>query len=547
MRSLHALAILLAAGLATAQADGPAVDKDVVRTFWTDGAAKFQAGDVFGALTAWEAALRLDPDNEPIREKVKMVRADLTPMPVLDVVSGDTLRVRLAGRDATVHLLGALAKEPDALATSALRTLLRDQSVYLKSDPKIAEPPAGETVEAYVYRAPNGPFANLEMIRQGRLRADRERDYALKESFLKAEQVARGTGRGVWAPRATAMPGEAPAEEGVAADAPPPAPTPPEPQPLGRNLVLNAGLEEPLPEDALPRGWVFAPSPDGKYVTRSDTPGHQSNTCWTVEGRGEYGAVLAARVKAEAGRRYVGGGWAKTVGPGHAVIKLDYYQGTNLIGSQLAGVVRAGTDWQEFRIQPRTAPPEGATRVGLVLVLVGDGAASFDDVTLQAETLEDAAPRNLLANGTLESGVGSRPWAVTLYKYPNEQPWWRWSKDGAHTGERGLQIKGDTTYVILAHDAVAVDTAQGYELRGWVRSRSGEAVLKFDFLDGDFEWLGQETTRTAAPDGQWHELTLKADFKAYGKAKHVTVAAFAMEPGTDADFDDLGLYATGPR
>lgn len=314
----------------------------------------------------------------------------------------------------------------------------------------------------------------------------------------------------------------------------------------GPNLVKNAGLEEELPPDQLPAGWLSFASPDGQYVQRLGGPGHGSVNAWTVEGKGEFGGVVAARVRVEPNRCYVAGGFAKVVGPGKALIKIDYYHQDQRLESTLIGAVERDADWAEFRIVDWRYIPNRTTHVGLVLVLVGDGVALFDDLVLQSvERPIERLGDNLLSNGHFENGLAGKPAAFTLHRYPREEPRWLWSAEAARTGERGLRLEGDTTYIIFAHDPVPVDRTATYTLRGWVRPRAGEAVLKLDYLDENYKWLGQQLSRVPEANGTWQEVELQADFTDYPAARYVSAAAFALEPGTDADFDDLEL--TGPR
>lgn len=317
--------------------------------------------------------------------------------------------------------------------------------------------------------------------------------------------------------------------------------------PPAANLVRNPTLEEEVPEGQMPAGWLEFASDGGQYLQRLGGPGAGgSANAWTVEGRGEYGGVVAARVRVEPARCYVGGGWAKVIGPGKAAIKIDYYHQDELLDSTMIGLCEAANDWQQFRIVDWRYIPPQTTHVGLVGILIGDGVGLFDDLFLN--TTERPVERigdNLLLNGHFEHGIGARPASFSLFNYPREEPHWAWADTAGRTGGKGLRLWGDTTYIIYAHDPVPVDRAAAYMLTGWVRARAGEACLKIDYLDADYKWLGQQLSRSAEANGEWQEIELAADFTDYPTARHLGVACFAVEPGTDADYDDLVL--TGPR
>ena len=96
--------------------------------------------------------------------------------PIEKVVDGDTVVIHRAGKSVTVRLIGvdtpetmhpqkpaeAFGKEASAFA----RNLLLGESVYLLPDEKREEDRHGRLL-AYLYRAPDGLFVNLEIVRQG--------------------------------------------------------------------------------------------------------------------------------------------------------------------------------------------------------------------------------------------------------------------------------------------------------------------------------------------------------------------------------------------
>ena len=88
---------------------------------------------------------------------------------VLDVIDTSTVKIQYQDKPTTIKLIGvvprqstqAYAKEADTF----IRNLLLGEHVYLRSDTQKTDK-TGVTL-AYLYRAPDGLFVNLELIRQG--------------------------------------------------------------------------------------------------------------------------------------------------------------------------------------------------------------------------------------------------------------------------------------------------------------------------------------------------------------------------------------------
>jgi micrococcal nuclease len=80
-----------------------------------------------------------------------------------------------------------------------LKELLAGERVLLVSDPGSAEVDRYGRRLAYVYRARDGLFVNLEIVRQGFGHAYTEFPFSRMEEFRRAEREAREAGRGLWA------------------------------------------------------------------------------------------------------------------------------------------------------------------------------------------------------------------------------------------------------------------------------------------------------------------------------------------------------------
>lgn len=126
--------------------------------------------------------------------------------PVQRVLDGDTVEIRYDGNPVTVRLIGvdtpetvhptkpvqAFGKEASAFT----RNLLMGESVYLRFD-------EGRTDKygrllAYLYRAPDGLFVNLEIVRQGYGHAYTRFPFEHMELFRHYEQRARMAKKGLW-------------------------------------------------------------------------------------------------------------------------------------------------------------------------------------------------------------------------------------------------------------------------------------------------------------------------------------------------------------
>jgi micrococcal nuclease len=131
-----------------------------------------------------------------------------TAFKVLRTIDGDTIEVEQDGKPVKVRLIGVdtpetvhPSKPVEAFGKEASRftaNLLKGESVYLEFD-KDKTDKYGRLL-AYVYRAPDGLFVNLEIIRQGYGHAYTKYPFDAKqmELFRFYEKAARESGRGLW-------------------------------------------------------------------------------------------------------------------------------------------------------------------------------------------------------------------------------------------------------------------------------------------------------------------------------------------------------------
>ncbi len=139
--------------------------------------------------------------------------SDATAAPVVRVVDGDTVVLMLGGEETTVRLIGVDAPEPvdpqkpaeayGREASQFLTNLLKGETVYLEYRP------GGDRLDdygrtlAYLYRAPDGLFVNLEIVRQGYGRAYTHFRFQHMGAFRFYERRAREAEKGLWAPDIT--------------------------------------------------------------------------------------------------------------------------------------------------------------------------------------------------------------------------------------------------------------------------------------------------------------------------------------------------------
>jgi len=124
--------------------------------------------------------------------------------PVLEVRAGDGFVARVEGESRAFRLIGIDVPDDEPTADEArlfLGRLLDGESVYFERDPN-GPPRDGDQREwAYVYRAPDGLFVNLELLRQGYARLAVDEPFEHEKLFRAHEAFARKQGKGVWAPR----------------------------------------------------------------------------------------------------------------------------------------------------------------------------------------------------------------------------------------------------------------------------------------------------------------------------------------------------------
>jgi len=133
--------------------------------------------------------------------------------PVIHVPDGNSIVLKVGTHTARVRLLGVEApadfagREYHYAAIRFLKGFLRDQSVYLRyedaapgNDPPLSLGKQPPITPAYVYRASDGLFVNLEAISQGYGRVSTGVAFKLREPLRAEERTARAERIGLWDP-----------------------------------------------------------------------------------------------------------------------------------------------------------------------------------------------------------------------------------------------------------------------------------------------------------------------------------------------------------
>lgn len=114
--------------------------------------------------------------------------------------SGDSITLKIAGRDVAVRLAGINAGADDPAAIDYLERLLGAEEVYVEWSETPAAAKDVKSRSAFVFRAPDGLHVNLELIRQGYTKAQPAMDGDDGKLFHFYEHRAKLAKKGIWAP-----------------------------------------------------------------------------------------------------------------------------------------------------------------------------------------------------------------------------------------------------------------------------------------------------------------------------------------------------------
>jgi micrococcal nuclease len=147
-------------------------------------------------------------DKHPDIPKRDLSKAEICP--VLNVVDGDTITVYRNGQAETIRLIGVDTPETNdprkeiqfygEEASTFSSNLLKGEQVYLTFERPGEKDKYARTL-AHVYRAPDGLWVNLELIRQGYGQVYLDAAFHDKALFLACQDAAKETEKGLWDPK----------------------------------------------------------------------------------------------------------------------------------------------------------------------------------------------------------------------------------------------------------------------------------------------------------------------------------------------------------
>ncbi len=127
---------------------------------------------------------------------------------VVRVIDGDTAVLLMDGKETKVGLIGVdtprTFQEPAEIyrveASLFIENLLTGESVYVEYEPGLSNLDKYGRLLAYLFRAPDGLFVNLEIIRQGYGRVYAQYPFQYMELFRFYGRSAAVAEKGLWAP-----------------------------------------------------------------------------------------------------------------------------------------------------------------------------------------------------------------------------------------------------------------------------------------------------------------------------------------------------------
>ncbi len=185
---------------------------------------------------------------------------DLTDRPafqVVDVRAGNVIVIEQADQRREIRLVGTYIPNVGSNNDQAwpyLRRLLTGESVYIDYEPDWPLRDRHDRYWAYIRRAPDGLFVNLELIRLGYARLSAQAPFEHQPLFRAYEQHARRCQKGLWSP-------EPPDQQ-------------PTTQPAADNTTAAgqaAGAAAPTTQPADDSVTVYI-TPSGKKYHRADCP-----------------------------------------------------------------------------------------------------------------------------------------------------------------------------------------------------------------------------------------------------------------------------------
>ena len=142
---------------------------------------------------------------DELEEVPTMNLGESTAYKVTGVNDECTVVVEMEGRKTTVRMIGVETdlsgqdgRSQGGGALDLLRNLLVGEFAYLEFDSDFVQEDADGNKMAYIRRAPDALFVNLELLRQGCALADVEYVYQHQDLFSFYESKAQADGKGIW-------------------------------------------------------------------------------------------------------------------------------------------------------------------------------------------------------------------------------------------------------------------------------------------------------------------------------------------------------------
>jgi micrococcal nuclease len=144
----------------------------------------------------------------PVVAQQENITENKIPYNVVRVIDGDTIVVNDGTKSLTIRLIGVDTPETvhprkpvevyGKEASQFTSNLLKGKTVYLEYEAGTSQQDKYRRTLAYVYRAPDGLFVNLEIIRQGYGHAYTQYPFKYMELFRSSEKEAREEEKGLW-------------------------------------------------------------------------------------------------------------------------------------------------------------------------------------------------------------------------------------------------------------------------------------------------------------------------------------------------------------
>jgi micrococcal nuclease len=123
----------------------------------------------------------------PVFEKAAFSNA--SPCPIIRIIDCATIIVDINNQEVTIKLTGVRPAEEYNKETAVfMENLLKGESVYIADDPN----------QKYIYRAPDGLFVNVEIIRQGYGQVDDAAPFKYSTEFSRLQEFAKERKKGIW-------------------------------------------------------------------------------------------------------------------------------------------------------------------------------------------------------------------------------------------------------------------------------------------------------------------------------------------------------------